>query len=310
MINEFKYLVDVLMLTYNHEKYIKQALDGIILQKTNFKFRLLIFDDCSTDKTEAIISKINNSNDNLEIVYKRNESNIGVQKNGLQSLNSAKSKYIALCEGDDYWIDPNKLQKQIDLLEKNSNVSLVFSNCDVDVNSYLIKNNLKYPEYFTFREYLQVYNAIPTCTMIFRKNCIVLDDKTIDLMRNCPVGDFPMRFLIGDKGDFIFLPESTAVYRKHDGGISNNFHNSNHYVGILRMYKILNSYFNYKYDYFLGIHLQDTYERLFYVYCKEKLIFAAIKTFYKACIDFNGKFLKPKKCLNILKHGVKEFIRK
>jgi glycosyltransferase involved in cell wall biosynthesis len=310
MKSDIKYTVDVIMLTYQHEKFINDALNGVISQRTDFDFRLLIFDDSSTDNTNEIVLKKDNSNPRLFIYYQRNPKNLGSSINGQNALRLSDANYIALCEGDDYWTDPYKLQKQVDLLEKHDNASMVFSNCQVLVNGNINEINLKYPEYFSFSEYLQLYNAIPTCTMVFRRNCFDLNDKTIELLKKCPVGDFPLRFLIGDKGDFIFLPESTAVYRKHDGGISNNFHNSNHYVGILRMYKILNSYFNFKYDYFLGIHLQDTFERLFYVYCTEKLILAAIKTFYKACIDFDGKFLKPKRCLNILKHGVKEFIRK
>jgi glycosyltransferase involved in cell wall biosynthesis len=305
-------MVAIFMVTYNHEKYIEEAVESIVSQLTNFKYTLFIAEDCSTDNTRNLCIELSHKYlDKIHLVL--NPTNMGGAANSQNLMNiccQSGAKYIAMCEGDDYWTDPYKLQKQVDFLEKNTNASMVFSNCQVDVNGIFIKTDLKYPNYFTFVDYLRLYNAIPTCTMVFRKECINLNDKTIELIQQCPVGDFPLRFLIGDKGDFIFLPESTAVYRKHDGGISNNFHNSNHYVGILRMYKILNSYFNFKYDYFLGIHLQDTYERLFYTYCKDKLIFAAFKTFFKACIDFDGKYLKFNRCLNIFKHGVKEFIRK
>jgi glycosyltransferase involved in cell wall biosynthesis len=304
-------MVSVLMITYGHEKYIKQAIEGILMQECNFSIELLVADDCSPDKTESIVNQIIHNHINGDwIKYTKHKQNKGMNANFVWAAAQCKGKYIALCEGDDYWTDPCKLQRQVDLLEQNDRTSMVFSNCQVLVNGNINEINLKYPEYFSFSEYLQLYNAIPTCTMVFRRNCFDLNDKTIELLKKCPVGDFPLRFLIGDTGDFIFLSESTAVYRKHDGGVSNNFHNSKHYLGILRMYKELNAYFNYKYDHFLGIHLQDTYERLFYSYCKDKLFFLAFKTFFKACVDFDGKFLKYKRCINIFKHGVKEFIRK
>lgn len=302
-------MLSIFCMVYNHEPFLKQCLDGFVMQKCEFEFEIVIGEDCSTDRSREII---------LDYAYRYpgkfklllHNKNIGAEENQRLVLENCIGKYIALCEGDDYWTDPNKLQKQIDLLEQNHKASMVFSNCNVDINGDINEINLNYPNYFTFIKYLQLYNAIPTCTMVFRRSCFTLDNKTIELLQNCPVGDFPMRFLIGDKGDFIFISESTAVYRKHDGGISNNFHHSNHYLGILRMYKELNTYFNYKYDYFLGIHLQDTYERLFYTYCKDKVFFAAFKTFFKACIDFDGKYLKFNRCLNIFKHGVKEFILK
>jgi glycosyltransferase involved in cell wall biosynthesis len=304
-------LVSVFNWVYNHKDFIRESIESMLMQKTTFPVEIIVHDDASNDGTKEIILEYQNKYPKLFRNILQDENQWSQGKSVMTPMfKKPKGNYIALTHGDDYWTDPYKLQKQVDLLEKNPKASMVFSNCQVDVNGVFIKTDLKYPSYFTFVDYLRLYNAIPTCTMVFRKECINLNNKTIELIKQCPVGDFPLRFLIGDKGDFIFLPESTSVYRRHERGISNNFHNSNHYLGILRMYKILNSYFNYKYDYFLGIHLQDTYERLFYVYCKEKLIFAAIKTFYKACIDFNGKFLKPKKCLNILKHGVKEFIRK
>jgi glycosyltransferase involved in cell wall biosynthesis len=306
-----KPLVSIICTVYNHESFITQCLDGFIAQRTNFPFEIIVHDDASTDNTKAIIK-------NYEMKYPDLFNNIYQTENQFikKDVNiwadimfpKAKGKYIALCEGDDYWTDPNKLQKQVDFLEANVNASLVFSNCHVDVKGVLKTSNLKYPNYFTFREYLNQYNAIPTCTMVFRKDNLLFDDRTINLLRGSPVGDFPLRFILGEIGDFIFLSDSMAVYRKHDNGVSTFFHNSNHYLGILKMYQNLNIYFNYKYDYFLGLHLQNIYERLFYAFCKEKSTFAACRVFLKACLNPNGGFLGLTQVLNILKHGIKEFL--
>ena len=117
--------VSVCMATYNHQKYIKQAIEGILMQKTDFEFELLISNDFSTDSTSQIINEIIINNPNgFRIVFYEQEYNLGMHLNGDFLLKKAQGKYIAICEGDDFWTNPNKLQIQFDYLEQNINQSI------------------------------------------------------------------------------------------------------------------------------------------------------------------------------------------
>lgn len=125
-------MVSVDMITYKHEAYIAQAIEGVLMQETNFEYDLIIADDCSPDKTEEIVKNIIATHPKGHIIkYFRHEKNIGMQANGLFAVQECKGKYIALCEGDDYWTDPLKLQKQVDFLEKNEEFVVVYHHFDV-----------------------------------------------------------------------------------------------------------------------------------------------------------------------------------
>src|SRR5690554_5301571 len=109
-------LVSVWMITYNHEQYIKQAIEGVLMQQTTFRIELVIGEDCSTDNTANIIREYEQKNPGL-IKARYNNQNIGMIPNMIKTLEECNGKYIALCEGDDFWTDPFKLQKQVDFLE-------------------------------------------------------------------------------------------------------------------------------------------------------------------------------------------------
>ncbi len=121
-------MVSVLMLTYNHQEFIAQAIEGVLSQKTTFDIELIIANDYSTDNTDSIIKKIIEKDNNAKekIKYINNSKNIGMQPNFILAYNHCKGKYIAECEGDDYWTDPYKLQKQVDFLESNPEYAITF----------------------------------------------------------------------------------------------------------------------------------------------------------------------------------------
>jgi glycosyltransferase involved in cell wall biosynthesis len=120
-------MVDVLMPTYNHEKYIIQAIESVLMQECTFNYRLIIGEDCSLDGTLKICEKFASTHSN-KIILLKNHSNIGMAANYKSLFNVSTSKYIALLEGDDYWIDKHKLQKQIEILESHPEVGLVHTN--------------------------------------------------------------------------------------------------------------------------------------------------------------------------------------
>ena len=126
-------LVSVVCTTYNHEKYIRQCLDGFVMQKTTFPIEIIVHDDASTDDTVRIVKEYEEKYPNLfnNIYRTENWYSRGKDIWGYLFDQKARGKYIALCEGDDYWIDPYKLQKQVDFLEGHPEYSMCFHNAMV-----------------------------------------------------------------------------------------------------------------------------------------------------------------------------------
>lgn len=118
-------LLSVFMITYNHEKYIAEAIESALMQKTSFKYEIVIGEDCSTDQTrETVLEYATRYADKVKPIYQ--ERNVGANKNAASVREACKGKYIALLEGDDYGIDPLKLQKQVDFLEAHPDFSICF----------------------------------------------------------------------------------------------------------------------------------------------------------------------------------------
>jgi glycosyltransferase involved in cell wall biosynthesis len=122
-------LVSVSMITYSHESYIEEAINGVLMQETDFDVELVISNDSSPDQTDAIIQRILKKHPKAHwIKYIAHEKNIGMTENFINNLQQCSGKYIAICEGDDYWTDPTKLQRQTDFLENHQEYALVAEN--------------------------------------------------------------------------------------------------------------------------------------------------------------------------------------
>jgi len=123
-------LVSVWMITYNHEKYIAQAIDSILTQKTNIDYEIVIGDDYSTDRTREIVLEYKSKHpEKIKLLLQK--KNVGLMQNFIDTLKACTSKYIALLEGDDYWTDPKKLQKQIDYMSANPQCVMVHTDYDL-----------------------------------------------------------------------------------------------------------------------------------------------------------------------------------
>ena len=143
-----KPLVSVCMITYNHEKYIAEAIQGVLMQKTDFEIEFIIANDASTDNTHTLITEFAIDKKNITINYINHSVNSGMMSNFVSALQQCSGKYIALCEGDDYWTDPLKLQKQVDFMEANPEYAMIFTNGKVvytneNNDSHLIYSNSK-----------------------------------------------------------------------------------------------------------------------------------------------------------------------
>ena len=171
-----KLLVSILCITYNHEKYISYAIESFLLQKTNFEYEIIICDDNSTDNNNEIISNYKSSyNSKIKII--RSNTNIGAQNNFIRGYKTCKGKYIALCEGDDYWTDPLKLQKQVDFLEANPDYGLVhgdvnhlYQSTGKMIKAYNRTNKIKIPDGEIFNDLMMPGHFIKTMTVCFRRD--------------------------------------------------------------------------------------------------------------------------------------------
>ena len=137
-----KIKVSIICMAYNHEKFISKALDGFLMQKTNFEYEILISDDASTDNTTQIIKEYEKKYPEIiKVIYqKENQYSKGIAPS-MFLYEIAQGKYLSFCEGDDYWTDENKLQKQVDFLEENKEYYAVYHNVRVvDKNGNKIKN--------------------------------------------------------------------------------------------------------------------------------------------------------------------------
>jgi len=208
--------VSVIMITYAHEKYIQQAINGVLMQNVNFHVELIIADDCSKDDTESIVSSYSNHPNFNWIKYTKHRINKGMMPNFIWSLKQAKGKYIALCEGDDYWIDQFKLQKQVDFLENNSKYVCCITESIVgdNINQSLFTNISTYSDISS--EQILVESNFATNTIVFINNII---NSSLNLFIESPLGDTLALYLLSLHGRIKFIPVSTGFYRKHIGGV-------------------------------------------------------------------------------------------
>ncbi|WP_267739794.1 glycosyltransferase [Myroides injenensis] len=214
-------LVSISCITFNHGKFIRETLDGFLSQKTSFGFEILIHDDASTDDTVTIIKEYAERFPNIikPIFQKENQYSKGVRGiNRRFNFPRAQGKYIAMCEGDDYWIDEYKLQKQVDIFNKNDDISIMHT-------GYVVRNETKDKEEIHIKKirnpsrsenynYLYTGDA-RTLTCMFRKDKLdlilgVLEKK--ELEKN-PIGDRALFLLLSSVGRMDYLPDVTGVYR-------------------------------------------------------------------------------------------------
>lgn len=237
-------LVSISCITYNHISYIRQCLDGFILQKTSFSFEVLIHDDASTDGTTDVIREYERIYPHIikPIYEKENQWVKGKRGSIVFNYPRAKGKYIALCEGDDYWTDPLKLQKQVDLMETYTNYSLCFhaTNCvradDVNIVYNIIRKN---------KSDFNVCDLILGGGGFMSTNSMLFPAKYIDDMpkwvSECPVGDLPLMLLLGTKGNVVYIDEIMSSYRVGAGGYTSTIGTNpnkirKHYNAIFSMF--------------------------------------------------------------------------
>lgn len=247
-------LVSVVCDVYNHEPYLRQCFDGFVMQKTNFKFEVLVHDDASTDKSAEIIIEYTNKYPDIfkPIIQKENQYSKGVGIWKIYQFPRVKGKYVAFCEGDDYWIDPLKLQKQVTAIEsdsKNTMVYTAFSTVDETGNSiyrYDLHYNMCKSKSGNIFPFLLFRNVVMTVSCMVNRN--VLESK---LYLDCNKSlDYNLFLAASSLGNCIYLDYETCSYRK----VGNSMTNSNSNIVQQRFLQV--------WEYYVDIILNNLDQRI------------------------------------------------
>jgi glycosyltransferase involved in cell wall biosynthesis len=208
--------VSVLMITYNHQKYVAKALEGILMQVCDFSYEIVIGEDCSKDETASILKDYRAKYpDKIRLLL--HHQNIGMVQNINETFNACRGKFIAICEGDDYWIDPNKLQKQVNLLEQYPEASMSVALIKTLTNDHLEEAELPFVSEtlpLVYQKGLNKYFHTSTY-MIRRTNA----DKVLKKYRRLFFNDTAICFLLIHTGPFVVLNEVVSVYRQTNEGV-------------------------------------------------------------------------------------------
>lgn len=234
-------MVSVIMITFGHEKFIEQAINGVLMQECDFEVELLIGNDCSSDKTDEVVQNILANHSKASWVkYIKHNKNIGMMSNFIFAFQECQGKYIALCEGDDYWTDPLKLQKQVDFLEANQDYVLNFHPVSIlKTNGEIVDDFItKVPEnYETIETLALLGNYIHTPSVVFRN---VIKEFPFEFSQS-PIGDYFLYMILAEHGKLKYLEDKMAVYRHgvgiHSGNSSLKMASSN-----LKLFTCLISY--------------------------------------------------------------------
>lgn len=223
-------LVSVIMITYGHEMYIKQAIEGVLMQKCDFKLELLVSNDNSPDNTDIVVKDIIRSHSRSNwIKYTCHEKNKGAQENFNWAASQANGKYIAICEGDDYWTDDLKLQTQIDFLETNREFSGSVHYTSVMLDNKIVSSSYKkinYRERWTVENLKEIDGTLlsQTSSFVFKRETLGFDLHK-GLKSRIFHGDTLVFTNLFQYGPVQFIDKNMSVYRLHSGGISKQLNN-------------------------------------------------------------------------------------
>lgn len=210
-------MVSICRITYNQEEYIRDALDGFLSQDTDFSYEVLIHDDASTDGTADIIREYARQYPEIikPILQTENQYAKGLTNvSGTYNFPRAKGRYIAMCEGDDYWTDPHKLQRQTDYMEAHPDCSLVFHSACIEVQGRALTERRMRPYRRSRRvspeEIIDKTSGYPTASLMFRADMVKI---LPDFYVNAPLADIPLQLMAAARGWAYYMDRPMCVYR-------------------------------------------------------------------------------------------------
>jgi glycosyltransferase involved in cell wall biosynthesis len=240
--------VSVLVITYNHADFIRQALESVLRQETTFTYEVLISEDCSTDGTRAIVTAYQQEHP-ARIRLLLSPHNVRNNRVVMRAIEAARGEYLALLDGDDYWTVPHKLQRQVDFLDRHPDCTVCFHNAlVVDEDHSKAPRNWTPPDQkeISTLDDLWMGNSFATCSTLFRRGAFgTLPDWYIDLF---PITDWPLHLLNAEHGLVGYIDEVMGVYRYHSRGFYSPLSEARKQETTLALYQTLNRNFAFKYD--------------------------------------------------------------
>ena len=238
--------VSVLMVTYNHERYLASALESVLAQETDFDFEVVVGEDCSTDGTRGIAREYEARHPGKVRLLLR-ETNLGMMRNFEDTYRNCRGRYVALLDGDDYWTCPRKLQSQAEFLDSHPGYTLCFHPVAVvgeeggEVSSWPPGGVANSPGI----EDLLELNVIPSCSAMYRIGVV---ERFPGWMLALDIGDWPFNILHAQHGKVGFLPETMAAYRVHPDGSWSSQDTARKMGNVIRFYDAVNAHLAFRYD--------------------------------------------------------------
>ena len=259
MMNNSQVDVSIIVPVYNHEQYIAKALDSILIQKTKYTYEILIGEDCSHDKSKEIIKEYEKKYFDKIRVFCR-KINIGGTKNGYLLYMEARGRYIALLEGDDYWCDENKIERQVDFLDSHPayigvahNFKKIDQNDDVVKEKCISKNNTECD--FTWQDFLEKMFLFQSATLVYRNIFLENQDYSIIYKAHDIVWDMTVLTILLNRGKIYILSEVMSVYREIINNTASNARSIAYRdqglstLKTVRQYDLLRPYLNHRSDF-------------------------------------------------------------
>jgi len=249
------------MITYNHEKYIAQAVNSVLMQETNFAYDLVIGEDCSTDDTlEILIGLAARHPEKIKLL--KTEKNLGPGQNFVRTFEACRGQYISLLEGDDFWTVPHKLQKQADFLDNHPECTVCFSNTAVvsedGCATIRLAERPGQKEISTIEDLVQ-QNFTVTCSVMLRSGFVHEFPEWWFRLTNT---DWLLQIFHAQYGKIGYIPEVMAAHRKHPGGIWTRLDDVELLQARTMGYEMINRHLGYRYDDLIRPHLSKHWENL------------------------------------------------
>lgn len=241
--------LSLLLVTYNHEEYIRQALDSVMMQKTDFDFEIVVADDHSQDSTLAIIEECAAGNHDLRVLP--SERNVGITRNYQRGFAACRGEYIAVLEGDDVWISPTKLKSSVAFLDQHPECAFCFHRFlryDETSSSFSVHPPLEMGAEFALYTAAQLAsdNFIGNFSAcVYRRDCIDRLDPALFEMK---VYDWMLNITVAQAGMIGYLPTIMSIYRAHASGAWSGKTLAEHTPELLNLIGVYNEYLNFKFD--------------------------------------------------------------
>ena len=291
--------VSVLITTYNQEAFITQAIESVLMQEVNFDYEIVIGEDYSTDHTREILIALQQKHPNKIrlLLHEKKLEGLPGKLNFVATLTACEGEYVALLDGDDYWINVHKLQKQVDLLESHPECAICFHNVGpLDDDGRRGPGTLCPPDQkdISTLEGLLSRNIIPACSVLFRRG---LFDRLPDWYFTTAMGDWPLHILNAQHGSIAYINKVMATYRVHAGGFSPSKRPSRQLLGMIEMLDHVDRHLDFSFQDLIRATKARLYYQLAVIYRDRGHLLHARRVLKQSILCWG---FKPRRALGLL----------